>query len=106
MKPNGRRSFIVILAVACVLSSQVAATHLTGTLIGTARDEQGAAVPGGHVRITSPALIGGPKTMPTSEAGQFRFPNLTPGSYTLNYRLPRILMFASVCEVESLQIGF
>jgi Carboxypeptidase regulatory-like domain len=65
-----------------------AAQGFTGTLIGTVRDEQGAVVPSGQIRVTSPALIGGPRIMHTSEAGQFRFPNLTPGSYTLDIEMP------------------
>src|SRR5262245_49853159 len=80
---------IVILAAAYVLLPPLSAAQgLTGTLIGTVKDEQGAAVPGGQVRVTSEALIGGPRTMSTSEAGQFRFPNLTPGSYTLDIETP------------------
>src|SRR5215470_4593296 len=102
MKPNGYAWFIVILAAASVLLSQVAAAQgLTGTLIGTVKDEQGAAIPGGQVRVTSEALIGGPRTMSTSQAGQFRFPNLTPGSYTLNIETPG---FASYREQE-IRIG-
>ena len=102
MKPNGYVWFIVILAAACVLSSQVAAAQtLTGTLIGTVKDEQNATIPGGQVRITSPALIGGPRTMLTSEGGQFRFPNLAPGSYTLDIEMPG---FASWHE-EDIRIG-
>jgi len=94
--------FILILAAASVLLSQLAAAQaLTGTLIGTARDQQGAVVPGGQVRITSPALIGGPRIMLTSEGGQFRFPNLAPGSYTLDIDMPG---FASYHE-EDIRIG-
>src|SRR5262245_61159116 len=73
------------LAVLFVLLPPVAnAQGLTGTLIGTVRDEQGAAIPGGQVRATSSALIGGPRDVRTNEAGQFRFSNLTPGSYRLD----------------------
>src|SRR5215470_48925 len=102
MKPSARTWFIVIFAVACVPFSLVAVGQtLTGTLIGTVRDEQGAAIPGGQVRVTSPALLGGPRTMPTSEAGQFRFPNLAPGSYTLDIEMPG---FASFHE-DDIHIG-
>src|SRR6516162_8180466 len=102
MKPNGHIWFIVILAAVCVLLSQTAAAQtLTGTLIGTVKDEQGATIPGGQVRITSTSLIGGPRTMLTSEGGQFRFPNLAPGSYTLEIEMPG---FASVHE-EDIRIG-
>jgi hypothetical protein len=78
-----------------------AAQGLTGTLIGTVRDEQGATVPGAQVRITSQALIGGQRTFPTDEAGRFRFPNLTPGSYTLDVDVQG---FASIHE-EDIRIG-
>jgi hypothetical protein len=102
MKPNACICFIVIFAAVCGLLPRVAAAQaLTGTLIGTARDEQGAAIPGGQVRITAAALIGGPKTMPTSEAGQFRFSNLAPGSYTLDIEIPG---FASYHE-EGIRVG-
>lgn len=49
----------VVVAAACVLVPRVtAAQGLTGTLIGTVSDEQGAAVVGAQARISSPALIG------------------------------------------------
>src|SRR5215510_2134510 len=102
MKPSARTWFIVIFAAACVPFSLVAVGQtLTGSLIGSARDEQGASVPGGQVRMTSTALIGGPRIMLTSEAGQFRFPNLAPGSYTLDIEMPG---FASYHE-EDIRIG-
>src|SRR5437867_6817420 len=100
--PEIQRSFIVVLVAACVLLPRVAAAEgLTGTLIGTVRDEQRAVVPGGQVRITSEALIGGPRDMTADQAGQFRFPNLTPGSYTLDIELPG---FASYHE-QDIRIG-
>ncbi len=86
MKPIARVWFIATFAAAvCVLLPHMAAGQtLTGTLIGTARDEQGAAIPSGQVRISSSALIGGPRIMLTSEGGQFRFPSLPPGPYMLD----------------------
>src|SRR5262245_51080656 len=79
------KRFIVVVVTVCVFLPRMSATQgLTGTLIGTIRDQQGAAVPGVQVRVTSDALIGGPRTMSTNEAGQFRFPNLAPGSYKLD----------------------
>ena len=100
--PHIQSWFIVVLVAACVLAPRVAAAQgLTGTLSGTVRDEQRASVPGGQVRITSPALIGGPRTMPTSEAGQFRFQNLAPGAYRLDIEMQG---FASYHE-EDIPIG-
>src|SRR5262245_15344461 len=102
MKPNGHTWFIVVFAAACVFLPQVGvAQTLKGTLIGTARDEQGAAINGAQVRITSPALIGGPRVMFTSEGGEFRFPNLAPGTYTLDIESAG---FASYHE-EDIRIG-
>src|SRR5262249_61034215 len=46
-------------------------------------------------------LIGGPRILPTNEAGQFRFPNLTPGSYTLEIETPG---FASYHE-QDIRVG-
>ena len=71
-------------AAACVLLPCVtAAQGLTGALIGTVRDAQGGIVAGAEVRISSPALIGGPVTLTTNEKGQLRFPALPPGPYVL-----------------------
>ena len=63
------------------------AQGLTGALIGTVSDQQGAAVAGALVRITSPALIGGALTTTTNERGQLRFPSLPPGAYVLEIEL-------------------
>ena len=54
------------------------AQGLTGTLIGTVKDEQGGVLAGASVRVSSPALIGGPVTASTDERGRLRFPVLAP----------------------------
>jgi hypothetical protein len=59
------------------------AQQLTGTLIGTVRDEQGGVLPGAAVTVSSPALIGGSLTAITNEQGQLRFQALPPGRYSL-----------------------
>ena len=77
-RPRLQWRFTLILVIACLLLPHLlAAQGLTGNLIGTVRDEQEAAVPGGQVRLTSQALIGGPRNVLTDESGRFRFPNLT-----------------------------
>jgi hypothetical protein len=92
----------VLLAAACVLlPSMAVAQVLTGALIGTVKDEQGAVLPGALVRATSPALIGGPAIMTTNERGQLRFPVLPPGSYVLDIELAG---FAPYHEAD-IQIG-
>ena len=83
-----RPCFSALVTVACILASvAIDAQVLTGALIGTVKDEQGAVVPGALVRVTSPALIGGPATMTTNERGQFRFPVLPPATYALEIDL-------------------
>jgi hypothetical protein len=60
---------------------------LTGSLAGTAKDETGGVLPGAVVTLVSPALIGGPATVTANDRGQFRFPSLAPGQYTLEVAL-------------------
>lgn len=74
---------LVVSGAAILVSSVALAQGLTGALIGTVSDPQGAAVAGARVRITSPALIGGAITTTTNERGQLRFPSLPPGAYVL-----------------------
>ena len=80
-----------LLLAACVLASvPIDAQVLTGALVGTVKDEHGAVLPGALVRVTSPALIGGPATMTTNERGQLRFPILPPGTYALDIERPEL----------------
>jgi TonB dependent receptor-like, beta-barrel/Carboxypeptidase regulatory-like domain len=82
------RYTLVVLAATCFLLPRIAdAQGLTGTLVGTVKDEQGAVLPGAAVRAASPSLIGGPATMITNERGQLRFPVLLPGTYVLDIEL-------------------
>jgi hypothetical protein len=77
-----------MIAAACVIAAhQASAQGLTGALFGTVRDEQGLALSGASVRVSSPSLLGGAETMTTNERGQWRFPALSPGSYTLRIEL-------------------
>jgi len=74
---------------------------LTGALIGTVRDGQGAVLSGALVRVTSPALIRREVTTTTNEKGQLRFPALPPGSYILDVEMKG---FAAYHE-EDLRVG-
>jgi Carboxypeptidase regulatory-like domain len=58
----------------------------TGTIQGRVVDAQGAVLPGVTVTATSPALLGTQTTV-TSETGNYRFPAVPPGSYSLTYDL-------------------
>ena len=58
----------------------------TGTIQGRVADAQGAVLPGVTVTATSPALIQ-PQTTVTSETGNYRFPAVPPGTYTVTFEL-------------------
>ena len=75
---------VAVLLLATAIRSN--AQGLTGTLIGTVRDEHGGAIRGAHVMVSSSALIGGTITQVTNDKGQLIFPALPPGSYTLEIR--------------------
>src|SRR5262249_5535265 len=76
--------FLLFVVACSVLLPHVAAGQaLTGALIGTVKDDQGGVLPGAGVRVSSPALIGGPVSVTTNDKGQLRFPVLPPGSYVL-----------------------
>ena len=80
------RFFFAFLAAFLISSGPAAAQGLTGALVGTVKDEQGAALAGALVRVSSSALIGGSLTVTTNDKGQLRFPVLTPGTYAARYR--------------------
>ena len=84
------RRDLLFFAVAAItlLPLAAAAQGLTGSLIGSVVDEQGAAIQGAAVRLSSPALIGGPATLITNENGRLRFPVLLPGCYALEIEMP------------------
>ena len=84
---SGRRlrwTLWLCVAACVVFPGVTAAQGLMGALIGTVKDAQGGVIPGAVVRVTSPALIGGPWTVTTNEKGQLRFPALPSGSDTLD----------------------
>lgn len=84
------RRHSVCLFVLCCLAWPHAALpqELTGTLIGTVRDEQGGVIPHALVTLSSRSLIGGPVTVPTNDRGQLRFQALPPGLYAIEIGMP------------------
>ena len=93
--------FALLVVATMLLPRMAGAQGLTGALVGTVKDEQGAVLRGALVRVRSGALIGGPATATTNERGQLRFPVLPPGSYVVDIELQG---FAPYHE-EDLYIG-
>jgi hypothetical protein len=63
------------------------AQRLTGKIVGAVTDEEAAPLPGVTVQLSSPALMGGVHAEVTSEKGSYRFINLPPGIYTIDFGL-------------------
>jgi hypothetical protein len=77
--------FAIGFVVMVVLLSAVpgwAQTANTAIVLGTVTDPAGAVVPDATVNLTNTAT-NETKTVTTSSAGQFVFPNVSPGAYTL-----------------------
>ncbi|MDP1568391.1 MAG: carboxypeptidase-like regulatory domain-containing protein, partial [Vicinamibacterales bacterium] len=59
----------------------------TATIQGRVADTSGAVLPGVTVTAASPSMLG-LQTSVTSENGNYRFPAVPPGTYTITYELP------------------
>ena len=92
---------LIVTAAGILLPRVTAAQGLTGALIGTVKDAQGGVISGAAVRVSSPALMGGPATLTTNEKGQVRFSALPPGPYVLDIAMSG---FAPLHE-EDVRIG-
>jgi hypothetical protein len=84
-----KMSFL-LFAAALLLGPPLAWAQLgqTAVLTGTVTDTSGAVLPGATVIVTSPALIGGPRSAVTETTGTYRFPALAPGVYTVSIEMP------------------
>src|ERR1700732_2756448 len=83
--PVRRALCCMTVAALFALASPVSA-QTTSRLIGTVVDAQGAVLPGVTVTATSPQLQGANTTV-TDASGQFRFPSVPPGVYTVKAEL-------------------
>jgi hypothetical protein len=74
------------LSAAAPAYAQGGGASSTGTIQGRVTDAQGAVLPGVTITATSPSALGAQTTV-SSETGNYRFPALPPGTYTVNYEL-------------------
>src|SRR5216117_384405 len=89
-----RRGFFVVVALlaACLLASthayaQGGGASTTGSINGKVTDSSGGVLPGVTVTASSPSLMG-VQTSVTDAGGNYRFPALPPGTYTVTFELP------------------
>ncbi len=82
------RSHWICLAVSAagllLFAQPVASQTVTGTLFGRVLDAGDLPLPGASVSVSSPQLIGGAQTRVTDGNGEYRFPALPPGDYSMN----------------------
>ena len=84
-----------LFVLSCLLTGclvPVVAAAQTATLTGRVTDAQGASVPGASVTATASAPPTTPNAVPpvttTDESGSYRFPSLSPGTYTVTVTMP------------------
>ena len=89
-----RRGFHLAVAVltACLFASthalaQGGGASTTGSINGKVADSSGGVLPGVTVNAASPSLMGMQSSV-TDTGGNYRFPALPPGSYTVTFELP------------------
>ncbi len=83
---TGLLALLVALSFSAPVFAQGGGASSTGTIQGRVTDAQGAVLPGVTVTATSAALIQ-PQTTVTSETGNYRFPAVPPGTYSVSYEL-------------------
>lgn len=80
-----RRVAMLVCAVCWTMPAWAAQT---GDMGGIVLDESGEPLAGVRVILSSPQMIGGTKEAVTDDSGEFRFPALDPGAYTVTLSAP------------------
>jgi hypothetical protein len=93
----------IAVVVALLTPVPVAGQVQTGSILVRVSDEQGSAVPGANITISSSALVAETATGVTDTGGAYRFPALPPGTYTVRVELQGFQIV--VRENVSVQIG-
>ena len=80
---------LTAISILCIFGLAPAAAQtgqMFGELVGKVTDDQGGALPGVNVTLSGPAVMGTP-TVTTNTGGQYRFPAVNSGTYTLKFEL-------------------
>ncbi|HEY8550292.1 MAG TPA: TonB-dependent receptor [Vicinamibacterales bacterium] len=85
----GRSSGLAIALAAALIGVAASRAHAqtSSSIVGTVRDESGAALVGVTVEVSSPALIERTKVTVTGPDGSYRVVDLRPGEYTVTFSL-------------------
>src|SRR3954449_9231725 len=84
---NRVRMLLSALALMSVAALPVSAQVQTGSILVRVTDQQGAAIPGVAVTLSSPVLVSGTMSGVTDTGGVNRFPSLQPGLYSVKVEL-------------------
>ena len=88
----------VLLVLACTAVDAIAQTE--GSIRGYVRDEQGGAMPGVTLTVTSPDTVQ-PRVAVSDQEGYYRLLNVPPGDYTITAELSgfsKVSVRTSWCE--------
>ncbi len=77
----------MLIFLTLLTTSFLSAQRLTGKIVGVVTDEKGIPLPGVTLEISSPALMGGVHYLVTSEKGDYRLMNCSPGIYRILCKL-------------------
>ena len=100
-----RSSRLVMTFSAACLAAAIGHAANTGSLEGSVLDNQGDALPGVTVQISSEALIGGPQVAIADADGSFAFYLLPVGTYTAEARLVGFEAAVGEVRVRSNHVG-
>jgi hypothetical protein len=78
---------LATVAIAAFIGTSAYAQVQTGSILVRVNDEQGGAVPGVSITLSSSALVAGTATGVTDTGGAYRFPSLPPGTYRVTVEL-------------------
>ena len=78
--------FTLVLSVCLLLLAPIVVAQTTGTIEGTITDQNGGALPGVTVELTSPNLQG-TRVATTGNDGRYRFISVPPGAYKVTGNL-------------------
>lgn len=97
------RTFVLCAVCALLLALPALSQGIpNGVLSGRVTAQDGSALPGVLVTVTSPALQGS-RTATTSESGEYNIPLLPPGEYQLTYELEGFLSPQQSVKISAAQ---
>jgi len=78
---------VLVLLLGGLALPAAAQSTTSGSLLGTISDSAGGVLPGVTVTVSADVLVAGESVAVTDERGNYRFPSLPPGLYTVQVQL-------------------